>query len=717
MRLTVLLFALGLGLAAPLARADGASDVEAFKMAAGLVQAGDWVAAEAAVAEAGPIARDLVRWLRLRDGPRAADAAPDPRDPDPVFADYAAFLAAYPHWPGLERLRMQGERTIPPDAAPEAVLGYFTGVKPQTGEGVAALARALAALGRVEEARAAAAEGWMTVGLSDETQTALLASWGETLRPMAWDRAQEMLWRWRTGDAERLLPLLSDDQRALALARIALIRDAGDLDARVAAVPEALRDDPGLAVDRFNRLAEDGDYTDAVALLLARTDDAARMGQPFRWASWRAVLARWALREGRPDEAYRLASRHHLTGENPGTDFYADLEWIAGYVALRHLDDPAAALTHFRRMQAAVSGPISTARAAYWTARAEEAAGSADAAAQSYARAAQYQTAFYGLLAAERLGLPFDASLAVTEGFGDWRQGAVLRSDLTAALLMLVAGGDRDDAVLFAARLGQTLDRADLGQLGGLLTDTVEPFLTLVVAKAALERGISIPQMLYPIHPMAAMDLPVDRDLALSIARQESEFNAAAGSGVGALGLMQLMPGTAEEVAGDLGLAYDRGRLTGDWQYNATLGSAYLAELQARFGPTPVMVAAGYNAGPARPSQWIALRGDPRIGGADVIDWIEMIPFAETRNYVMRVTEAMPVYRARLTGSAGTVGFLDMLRGEKPLLRPVARGEQTVFDTDQAVAAVLQGLTPETPVAAGTASLAPSQSLRPVARP
>lgn len=715
MRLTPFLLALCLGLAAPLARADGASDVEAFKTAAGLVRAGDWVAAEATVAQAGPIARDLIRWLRLRDGPRAVDAPPDPRDPDPTFADYTAFLAAYPHWPGLDRLRMQGEKTIPADTAPEAVLGYFAVVTPQTGEGVVALSRALAAAGRVDEARAAAAEGWMSVGLSDETQAALLAAWGDTLRPLAWDRAQEMLWRWRSGDAERLLPLLTDSQRALAEARIALIRDAGDQDAKVAAVPATLRDDAGLAVDRFNRLAEDGDYTDAVALLLDRTDDAARMGQPFRWASWRAVLARWALREGRPDEAYRLASRHHLTGENPGAEFYADLEWIAGYVALRHLNDPTTALTHFRRMQAAVSGPISTARAAYWTARAEEAAGSADAAAQSYARAAGFQTAFYGLLAAERLGLPFDPTLATTESFGDWRQGTVLRSDLTAALLMLVAGGDRDDAVLFAAKLGQTLDRGGIGQLGSLLTDTGEPFLTLVVAKAALERGISIPQMLYPLHPMAGMDLPVDRDLALAIARQESEFNTAAGSGVGALGLMQLMPSTAEEVAGDLGVAYDRARLTTDWTYNATLGSAYLAELQVRFGPTPVMIAAGYNSGPARPSQWIAQRGDPRLGGADVVDWIEMIPFAETRNYVMRVTEAMPVYRARLGRDPGS--FAALLRGEKPLIRPVARGEQTLFDTEDAVTAVLQGLTPETPVAAETATLAPLQSLRPMARP
>jgi soluble lytic murein transglycosylase len=136
---------------------------------------------------------------------------------------------------------------------------------------------------------------------------------------------------------------------------------------------------------------------------------------------------------------------------------------------------------------------------------------------------------------------------------------------------------------------------------------------------------------------------------------------------------MQLMPGTAEDVANELGLPYSRGRLTADWQYNATLGSQYLAGLQEQFGPTPVMIAAGYNAGPRRPREWMDERGDPRLGEVDVIDWIEMIPFRETRNYVQRVTESLPIYRARLSGQTGPIRFTELLVGEKPLLRPVAR--------------------------------------------
>lgn len=713
MRLTAFLLTLILALAALAAagaRAQGAADVEAFKAAARMAASGDWAGAEATVSGQGDLVRALVRWMRLRDGPAAVDAMPDPRDPDPAFADYAAFTAAWPHWPGLDRLRREGERTIPVGADPATVVAWFGDDPPQTGEGAAALARALVALGRADEARAVAVEAWLGIGLSSQGQAALLADWSTALIPLASQRAEAMLWRWRTGDAERVLSMLPADRRLLAEARISLLRDAADQAARVAAVPAALREDPGLAVDRFNRMADDGDYTDAVALLLERTGDAARLGDPFRWASWRATLARWAMREGRAADAYRLASAHHLTEG----DLFAELEWVAGYVALRYLNDPNTALAHFQRMEAAVTGPVSLARAAYWTARAEEAAGNPVAAAQALARAAQNQTAFYGLLAADRLGLPLDPALVAAEDFGDWRQGAILGNDLVAALLMLLAADNRSDAVLFALKLGQTLDRAQLGQLGALLSGMGEVHLALIASKEAGDRGILIPAIHFPLHPMAGMELPVAPDLALAIARQESEFNIAAGSGVGALGLMQLMPATAEEVAGDLGLPFELSRLTRDWEYNATLGSRYLADLQETFGPSPVMIAAGYNAGPSRPRAWMTQRGDPRIGEADVIDWIEHIPFTETRNYVMRVTEAMPIYRARLTGQAGPTGFLALLNGARPLVRPQARPGRTLFAVDDAVAAALSEPVP--PLGQPTA-LAPVQALRPVARP
>jgi soluble lytic murein transglycosylase len=240
--------------------------------------------------------------------------------------------------------------------------------------------------------------------------------------------------------------------------------------------------------------------------------------------------------------------------------------------------------------------------------------------------------------------------------------------------------------------LGRTLSASEIATLGAYLTEIDEPYYTLLLGKAAVERGILIPSVYYPIHDMAALDLPAEPALALSIARRESEFNETIGSPVGALGLMQVMPATAEEVSGSLGMPYSRGQLTNDWRYNATIGANYLAFLEEEFGPTPVMIAAGYNAGPSRPRQWMDERGDPRLLEMDVVDWIEHIPFRETRNYVMRVTESIPVYQARLTGQTGPVRFTELLIGKKPLLRPRARPERVASD-------------------------APSDVVRPVARP
>ena len=647
---------LWLALGGPLPLVAQETPADAFAAAEVAMQAEDWVGAQALVVNAGPVARDLVTWSKLRAG-------------EGQFPEYQAFLAARADWPGLDRLRARGEEAIPLGYSAADVVAFFAHAKPQTGEGATRLASALTTLGQTDQAQAVLSDVWLTLSLTDEGHAAMLAEFADVLAPLHVARTDAMLWKWKTDDAARMLPLLPDDQRALAEARIALIRGDGDANAKLAAVPADLRDNPGLAYDRFNRLADSGDYSDAVVILMARSISAETLGQPFRWASWRATLARWALREGRPAQAYTLATTHFLTDG----DFYADLEWVAGFVSLQFLEDPAQALTHFTRVELEVTGPISLARGGYWVGRAYEALGDPDKAAQAFGRAAQNQTAFYGLLAAERLGLPLDPALTGAEQFPDWRQAAFLDSDQMEAMLLLIGADDRGAAVQFVAQFGKTLDRTGIGQMGAVLTQMNEPFLTVLLGKAAVERGISLPGVTYPVHPLAQTALPVAPELALSIARRESEFNFGVGSPVGALGLMQLMPETAREVAGELGIPYQRARLTSEWQYNVQLGAQYLANLQVRFGYSPVLIAAGYNAGGSRPQTWISQRGDPRLGEVDVVDWIEMIPFAETRNYVMRVTESIPIYEARLTGRTGPIAFVALLHGDKPQLRPRPR--------------------------------------------
>jgi soluble lytic murein transglycosylase len=636
--------------------------------------------------------------MRLREGAVAGAS----------FADCLALTAARPGWPGMERLRRNCEQVMGPDVVPGNLLAWFSGATPLTGEGAAAWARQLTAMGQGQQAVQVVQDAWLGQGLTDAGQAAMLAGFADVLAPLHWPRTDAMLWRTRTQDAERMLPLLTADQQLLARARIAMIRGDGDRMALFAALPEALRADPGLTYDRYNRLAEQGDFTAALELLMPRNDDPALLGDPFRWAAWRGQIGRWLMREGRPRDAYRVASQHHQTGG----EFLADLEWLSGYLALRYLDDPATALRHFTTMEGAVSGPISRSRAAYWRARAEEALGD-PAFTASYARAAQNQTAFYGLLAAERLGLPLDPALAGGEVFPDWRQGAYLTTDLNAAMLLLIAAGRQNEAILFALKQAQTLDRTGIGQLGAMLLEMGEPFYALTVAKEAADRDIVIPAIYFPVHPVAQMEIPVEPALALSVARRESEFRVDAGSPVGALGLMQLMPGTAEEVASDLGLEYSRGRLTSDWTYNATLGTQYLLGLELEFGLSPVLVAAGYNAGPGRPREWITARGDPRTGAVDIVDWIEHIPFAETRTYVQRVTESIPVYRARLTGQTGAVAFTALLQGAPAVPRPPLRPDRSApAVVPDPVAAVVESV-----VTAPASGGAVAVTIRPVVRP
>lgn len=646
---------LTLMLAAPLA----GQAQHAFQPVIAAADNGDWLAATVNAAPQGQVAVDVVTWLRLRAG-------------EGTFTEAAAFLDTHPDWPAREGLRASAEGLIPAGYDASAVLAFFAEAPPQTATGALRYAEALTTLGRGAEAQTAIIAAWVGLGLDELGEAALLSAHRDLLAPRIWQRVDAMLWRWRVSDAQRLLPLLDADHQKLAAARIALIRNADDQPARLLDVPQTLTADPGLAYDRFNRLADSGNYSEAIGVIEARSHSAESLGQPFRWASWRGQLARWLMREGRADDAYLVATRHHLGPDQASA--MADLEWVAGYVALRHMNDAALAQQHFARVAEISTGPISLARAGYWQGRAAAALG-ADAT-PFYTAAAQHQTAFYGLLAAEELGLPLDENLSGREQFGNWREGSFLQNDLTRAMLMLLAAEDRGKAVLFAVKLGQTLSRPDLGQLGALLADMDEPFLAVLVGKTAAERGIILPSIYYPVHPLVQLDLPAAPELALSIARRESEFNPVVGSPVGALGLMQLMPGTAEEMARALGEPYERARLTSDWRYNARLGARYLADLELRFGASPVLIAVGYNAGPGRVNQWVSARGDPRDDGVDVIDWIENIPFTETRNYVMRVTESIPVYHARLTAAGDTpapVSFSQLLQGTKPVPRPPLR--------------------------------------------
>ncbi len=641
-----MLFALALALALPCAAPLRADDAGLLGAALAAADAGDWASAADKAAASGPLASELLRWKMLREH-------------DSSFADYVDFIARHPGWPGLKLLRKKGEAAITGREAPQLITGFFADAAPQTGTGSLALADTLAALGQHQQAADEAVRGWRSLSLTADEQDAFLMDWGAVLADHHDGRMAAMLKAGLVADAKRMLPLASPGTRAVALARIALQEDGKGIDALIAGVPAKMAGSSGLAYDRFRwRILKDR-YDEAEDLLLERSASAKSLGDPSQWAEWRQKLARKEMREGDAARAYRLAARHHLT---EGED-YADLEWLAGYIALRKLGDAGAALNHFDRFAAAVSSPISLGRAGYWRGRAYEALGQDGAAQAAYAEGARYQTTFYGLLSAERVGLPLSPALAGGEAYPDVQGSAMAGSDLFQAGDLLMQAGDQTMAARFLLQLAEGLDGDQIGALAGHALDRDQAYVALALAKAAAEKGRIWPSAYFPVIGMDKLDLAVPTELALSIARRESEFNPTVSSGVGARGLMQVMPDTARMMAGKLGLAYDGAKLTSDWRYNARLGAAYLAGLVDQFGPSPLLVATGYNAGPGRSKSWIDRLGDPRRDAVDPVDWVEAIPFTETQIYVMRVAESLPIYRARLTGQTGPVAFTDLLRG------------------------------------------------------
>ena len=594
-----------------------------------------------------PVARDILLWhlLRTRRG---------------SFAEGEAFLARNGDWPGLDLLRERLELDIPVTAAPDRIAAFFAADPPRTGKGALLLAIALRALDRPTEAEVVAVEAWLGLPMTASTEAGFLEIFGDLLRPFDAARLDALLWAGETDAAERTLRRVTGPEAALARARIALRIGAGNVDTLIAAVPDGFRDHPGLAYERFRWRLDKGRTDDALELLFAYDESADTLGNPSAWGDYRERLARGLMQDGRHAEAYRIAARNHLPD---GAGEVAGNEWLAGYIALRFLDRPEDAASHFRIFDANVASPISKGRAGYWLGRALEAAGDLDGAGAAYASGARYQTSFYGQLAAARAGLPADPRLTGTETFPPLDETSFADGSVLAAARLLEDMGERSLAERFLTHLAESLQREEIGALIDFALDEMDdPHIALLIAKRAAQGGHELHRGYFPVTGLADLESPVAPELALSIARRESEFDPVVVSHAGAAGLMQLMPGTAQEMAGLVGLPYLQAALTRDPDYNARLGTAYLGELEVEFGQSPILVPAAYNAGPSRARRWSREMGHPGSSVVDVVDWIEDVPFSETRNYIMRVSESLLPYHARITGEVDRVPLMDWLK-------------------------------------------------------
>ena len=603
------------------------------------VRADRWADAAAAAAQyADPVAQKLVTYYRLL-APGAATAQ-----------EIADFVAASPDWPAqplLERRWQEAVAADPDDAAVLAQCAKGTITLP-----IARLrcADALANAGRNAEALAEADRAW--VGFYADP-SAYPQRWRATLTPAdQWQRFEALAWT-DPAAAARQLPLLDPMHRTAAEARIALQRDDPAAAPRLAAVPAELADDPALMLEQARWLRRADRIQDAVALWREHgldAEQAAAAGERAAFWSERDRLARHLVREGDPRDAYALLDQ---PGPVPPAQAI-EADFLAGFVALRLLHDPADALRHFQALAAASPAAITQGRAWYWIARAKAASGQ-DARAD-LAKAAAWPTTFYGQLAALALGDDAAAlasritALHDPSGTREQALGLTQREVVRAAAL-LVAWGEPHRAEAFLLRMDELApDLADRALTARLALALGQPQAAVAIARRMGRDGSVLPDAGWPM-PVDPPAGPVDPAITLGLIRQESSFDAGTTSPAGARGLMQLMPMTAMTLARQIGEPGKLAMLVADPAHNMRLGTAYIRELAERYGGVLPLVLAAYNAGPNRVDKWLAENGDPRTGPpggtVDMIDWIELIPFAETRNYVQRVLENVVIYRAR----------------------------------------------------------------------
>ncbi len=600
------------------------------------IRADRWADAAAAVARhADPVTQKLVQYYRLL-APAAA-AAPE----------IAEFMRLNPDWPGqalLER-RRQDALAAEPDQA--VALAQCALAPPSQANAMLRCADALALAGKTAEAAALARRTWVETISDAGIEAQFLRRWAGTVSADdEWARFQRLAWR-DTAAASRQAPRLDAGRQPAAEARLALKRDDAAADSAYLALPAPRRDDPGMMLDRARYLRRVNRNADAVALWARAGADAQKAAPDQLAGFWseRHVLARKLLRDADPAGAYAVVAGHGQTAVEPLTD----AEFLAGFIALRQLKDPARATRHFDALAQASKAAITQGRAQYWLGRSAAAAGKDPA--EAYRRAAAWTTTFYGQMAAVTLG---DDPAALAQRIRATRDPAWVPEvaqgfaghEVVRAAAWLAAWGDAPRARVFLLRMDELAPiPAERALTAAFAVRVGLPDSAVFVARRVGRDGGMLPESGWPMpfEPPADFDAAV----ALGIMRQESSFDVGAVSPSGARGLMQLMPFTAREVAKKLGIQTSLPALTSDTTHNMRLGTAYLRDMLARFGGSLPLAAAAYNAGPHRVDQWLAENGDPRTGPVTMLDWIELIPFNETRNYVQRVLENVTIYRAK----------------------------------------------------------------------
>ncbi len=595
-----------------------------------------------------PAGRKLIDWYIYRSGHGTS-------------AEVRAFLAENPTWPDRALLARRAEEDLfEANAGPAEVKAFFAQSPPATAVGLAALAAALAADKDEMSAKALAAKLWAEYDIPSRYEADIVKRLGALLTEADHKRRLDRLLmsdsRWaeerneRAATIRRVIARLSESEKKKAEARLAVFLRKKDSHQLIAKLPkEALEKEWGLAFQQAQALRRQNKDAEAWKILLAEPAPTLAV-RPDGWWEERRANAYEALSAGQPKTAYELV-------RNPGplsVNAHNDAAFMAGWLALRHLNNPKQALVHFQALAQSADGPLSRSKAHYWLGRTYEALGDRAKANESYLKASLQIDTFHGQLS--RLKLDPKASSFKIDPPAAPTPAEIARFNgldvVQAAVVAHKAGLDRSlvRAFLIQTRVHMTTE-AEVAMLAHLAEEMGDTQMAVRIGKYGVAQGFNVIYYAYPVHRLPAytpLRQPPETALILAVARQESEFNIATLSGAGARGILQVMPITARHICRDYKLKCDIPRLMKDAAYNTMMGSAYIGDRMADFRGSYVLAIAGYNAGPGRAREWIEAFGDPRDAKVDPIDWIHRIPIQETREYVQKVLSNLQVYRARL---------------------------------------------------------------------
>jgi soluble lytic murein transglycosylase len=578
------------------------------------------------------------------------------------------FQAAAPKWPLAETLKKRAEQALFQNPeAPEIVISYFENNETLTAEGHAAHARALYQIGQNDAAKSQLRRAWMKVDIEGDIEKKIASEFGSQLTASDHKaRLARLIYGQQSAAAVRHAKRLGADQQKVAQVAQLLLRGTGGAEKAYNNLPSSLRNELPLryALARLYRKQEK--FGKARTILLNAPSTAAELGDTSAWFDERRIIARRSIGPYNKDtwkQAYQLASRHGITS---GDDL-PDAEFLAGWIALRYVRNTDAALNHFAGLQKAATSRTDKARAGYWLGRTYLAAGDKGTAQKHFKAAAQHSTIYYGQLAREYVGLGGVPEEINSGEFSAAARSNVERDEVIRAMRLMHAASGKANLHMFLFSIASRLKTVDeMNAAANIVHGLGGTYLALKLAKAAGQLKIDIDSWAYPLRGLPdwkQVGRPVEKALVFGLSRQESEFNATAGSRVGAQGLMQIMPATAKLIARQHKLPYRAGMLTSDPVLNVKMGAAHLGDLIAKYNGSYVLTLVAYNAGPRRSSEWVAQFGDLRSGQVDAVDWVENIPFQETRQYVQKVMQNLHIYRSRLAPKTVRPMSEDLKRG------------------------------------------------------